>query len=336
MSLGVRFISTLALTVILTPALAGPLIAADRPKLGILIYRYDDTYISTVRNALGKALGGKATFTMQDGRADQAVQNDQLDVMLERKMDGLIVNMVNARAAQGVLDKIRATGVPVIFFNREPDLDILKGYNKAVFIGTNAADAGKMQGDIIKTLWDSHPEYDLNKDGQFQYVMFQGEPDNPEAVARTEWSIRQAEINGVKMSQIAQTFVGNWDTAQAQAAMESVLAANEGKIELVVANNDSMAMGAIAALSNIGYNIEGGAKYIPVVGLDATDQAVDAINRGIMSATVKQDGRAMGEAIAAVMLNMVNGKPPLEGTGYEFDQSGLAVRIPYSPYLGSK
>jgi methyl-galactoside transport system substrate-binding protein len=307
---------------------------AAEPRLGILIYKYDDTYISTVRNALNKALSGKASISMQDGKGDQATQNDQLDVMIERKMDGIVVNMVDAQAAAGVLNKIKAAGAPVVFFNREPDLNVLKTYDKAVFIGTNAADAGKMQGDIIKRLWAEHPEYDLNKDGKFQYVLFKGEPDNPEAIARSEWSVKQSEINGVTMDQIGQTFVCNWDTALAQQAMESALAANEGKIELVIANNDSMAMGAIAALSNVGYNLEGGGKFIPVVGVDATDQAVDAINKGIMSATVKQDGEAMGNAVSTIILNMIAGKAPLEGTDYKYDDSGIAVRIPYSPYLG--
>ena len=136
------------------------------------------------------------------------------------------------------------------------------------------------------------------------------------------------------LEQIGQTFVCNWDTALAQQAMESALAANEGKIELVIANNDSMAMGAIAALSNVGFNLEGGDKFIHVIGVDATDQAVDAINRGIMSATVKQDGEAMGQAASAIILNMIAGKPPLEGLNLQFDESGIAVRIPYAPYVG--
>ena len=328
-----RFSAALCLSILFLAVSVLPAIAAQ-PKIGILIYKYDDTYISTVRNALNKALGGKAQISMQDGKGDQATQNDQLDVMIQKKMDGIIVNMVDAQAAAGVLAKIKAAGIPVVFFNREPDLKVIKTYNRAVFVGTNAADAGKMQGDIIKSLWAEHPEYDLNKDGKFQYVMFKGEPDNPEAIARTEWSVKQAVANKVPMAQIGQTFVCNWDTALAQQAMESALAANEGKIELVIANNDSMAMGAIAALSNIGYNIEGGKKFIPVIGVDATDQAVDAIKKGIMSATVKQDGEAMGKAVSSIMLNMVAKKAPLEGTSYKYDDSGIAVRIPYSPYRG--
>ncbi|MCD8351264.1 MAG: galactose ABC transporter substrate-binding protein [Planctomycetaceae bacterium] len=327
-----RVMVALALTV--AAVTIGSQAHAGQPRIGVLIYRYDDTYISTVRNALSRALEGRSNVTMQDGKGDQAAQNDQLDVMIARQVDGLLVNMVDAQAASGVLTKIKNAGIPVVFFNREPDLNVLKTYDKAIFVGTNAADAGKMQGDIIRNLWTNHPEYDLNKDGKFQYVMFQGEPDNPEAIARTEWSVKQAIENGIQMDQIGQTFVCNWDTALAQGAMESALAANEGKIELVIANNDSMAMGAVAALSNVGYNLEGGSKYVPVVGVDATEQAVDAINRGIMSATVKQDGEAMGQALANIILNMVDGKAPLDGTDYQYDESGIAVRIPYSPYEG--
>jgi methyl-galactoside transport system substrate-binding protein len=215
-------------------------------------------------------------------------------------------------------------------------VNVLKGYSKACFIGTNAADAGKMQGDIIKNIWTSHPEYDLNKDGKFQYVMFQGEPDNPEAIARTEWSVKQAAANGVNMEQIGSTFVCNWDETLAQQAMEEALSTNGGKIELVIANNDGMAMGVIAALAGAGYNLEGGSKFIPVVGVDATAQAVAAIDKGVMSATVKQDGEAMGQTVAAVMLNAIAGKPLLDGLSYKFDDSGIAVRIPYAPYEGKK
>lgn len=306
--------------------------SADMPKVGVLIYKYDDTYVSTVRNAIQTALDGKAEIIMQDGKGDQATQNDQLDVMIEKGVDVLCVNMVDAKAAQGVVDKAKEAGIPLIFFNREPDTDVVKSYDKAIFIGTNAEDAGKMQGDIIKELFDKHPEYDINGDGAIQYVMFQGEPDNPEAIARTQYSVQQAEEDGCTMERIGEIQVCNWDTEQAQKAMEAILAANEGKIELVIANNDGMAIGCIAALSNIGYNVEGGDKYIPVIGVDATDAAKDAIAKGTMSATVLQDGEAMGNAVAAIALNAASGSDYLAGTDFAYDDTGVAVRIPYAPY----
>ena len=84
---------------------------------------------------------------MQDGKGDQATQNDQLDVMIEKGVDVLAVNMVDAKAAAGVVEKAKAAGIPTVFFNREPDTDVIASYEKAIFIGTNAADAGKMQRD---------------------------------------------------------------------------------------------------------------------------------------------------------------------------------------------
>ena len=309
--------------------------AGDMPTVGVLIYKYDDTYISTVRNALEAALDGKAEVIMQDGKGDQATQNDQLDVMIEKGVDVLAVNMVDAKAAAGVVEKAKEAGIPTVFFNREPDTEVIASYEKAIFIGTNAADAGKMQGDLVKKIFDANPAYDLNGDGKVQYVMFQGEPDNPEAIARTKYSVDQAVANGVTMEQVGETQVCNWDTEMAQKAMEAMLAANEGKIELVLANNDGMAIGCVAALSNIGYNTGAeGAGFIPVIGVDATDAAKDAIANGTMSATVLQDGEAMGNAIAAVCLNMAAGNDALADTEYVLDDTGVAVRIPYAPYEG--
>ena len=49
---------------------------------------------------------------MQDGKGDQATQNDQLDVMIEKGVDVLCVNMVDAKAASGVVDKAKDAGIP--------------------------------------------------------------------------------------------------------------------------------------------------------------------------------------------------------------------------------
>ncbi len=314
---------------------AAPAASDELPTVGVLIYKYDDTYISTVRNALEAALDGKATVSMQDGKNDQATQNDQLDVMISKGVDVLAINMVDAKAASGVIEKAAAAGIPTVFFNREPDTDVIASYDQALIIGTNAADAGKMQGDIITGLMAETPEYDLNGDGVVQYVMFQGEPDNPEAIARTQYSVSQAEDNGTAMELVSEIQICNWDTEIAQKSMEALLAANEGKIEMVIANNDGMALGCIAALSNIGYNTGAeGAPFIPVIGVDATDAAVEEIAKGTMSATVLQDGLAMGNAVAAVVMNMASGADFLDGTDLTLDDTGVAVRIPYAPYLG--
>ena len=315
-----------------------PAATGAKPVVGIFLYKKSDAYISLVGKALEGELAGRADLVVEYAEEDQITQNRQIETLIEKKPSVLVVNLVNTQGAADILDKAKKAGIPVIFFNREPDPTVFAGYEKVAFVGTYAADAGKMQGDIIKKLWDTHPEYDRNKDGKLQYAMFQGNSDNPEAVARTEHSVKRARELGVAMSQVGETHVCDWDEALAKQAMQMALAAHPDTFELILANNDSMALGAIAALAEQGWNTEGGAaaRFIPVVGVDALPRAVEAVQKGVMSATVKQDDKAMGKAIAALTVNAVNGKPFLEGTPYSWDASGLAVRIPYSLYTGGK
>lgn len=303
-------------------------------KIGILLYDENDLYISLVSDALKKDLTGKAEFIIYGADRDQVVQAEQLDALIDQKVDALIVNLVEGQTSSIFVDKAMKEGLPIVFFNREPDLNTIKIYDKARFVGTIANDAGIMQGDIVAELWKNNPEYDRNADGKFQYVIFQGNLDNPEALARTEYSVKQAKTQGVDMQQIDQTYVCSWDEAQARQVMHLALAKYRDDIELVLSNNDAMALGAIAALNEYGFNLEGGDKFIPVVGVDATPQAVEAIKKGIMSATVKQDADGMAAAIVALTLNAVAGKDFLDGTSYKWDESGVAIRIPYSPYAG--
>ena len=310
--------------------------ANAEPFIGVLLYADDDVYISLVRQSIEGALEGKANYEVLAAGRDQFVQDGQVDDLIARKVSVLAVNMVDVQAASQVVDKARKAGVPLVFFNREPDLGSIKAYDKARFVGTIPIDAGRMQGDIIKRLWDAHPEYDRNGDGRFQYVMLQANADNPEALARTEYSVREARERGVAMQQVGDTLLCNWDEEQAYQAMRLALAAHGNEIELVIANNDSMALGAVRALAEQGYNREGGEPdtFRPVIGVDAIPEGVEAIRKGVMSATVKQDGVRMGETIAAFVLNAAAGKDFLDGVPLEWDESGIAVRIPYSPYAG--
>lgn len=307
-------------------------------KVGVFLYKFDDTYISTVRQNLEKIQNenaGKIEFTFYDGKGDQPTQNDSIDTILQKDIDLLMVNLVDTGAAQTVLDKIKATGKPVVFFNREPqDNAIIKSYEKACFVGTNAKDAGVIQGKMISDLWKSDTaKYDKNGDGVLQYVMLKGEPDNPEAVARTEYSVKTIEEAGIKTKEL-ELQVCNWDQSLAQNAMEAWLSKLGDKIEVVIANNDGMAQGAIAALQAQDYNNGDEAKFIPVYGVDATEAAQDLIKNGYMSGTVLQDAPAMAEALYKTGVNLIDGKSAIEGTDYQFDETGFAVRISYQEFTG--
>ncbi|WP_195428785.1 galactose ABC transporter substrate-binding protein [Clostridium sp. D46t1_190503_E9] len=309
----------------------------DKVKVGVCLYKFDDTYISTVRQNLEKIQSenpDKVEFTFYDGKGDQATQNDSIDTLLQKDVDVLLVNLVDTGAAPTVIDKIKAAEKPVVLFNREPSsADAIKSYDKAIFVGTNAKEAGIMQGDILSEAWEKDKAaIDKNGDGILQYVMLKGEPDNPEAVARTQYSVSTLNDKGVKTEELALQ-VCNWDQALAQNATEAWFSKFGDKIEAVIANNDGMAQGAIAALQAQGYNNGDAAKTIPVVGVDATAAAQDLIGKGFMLGSVLQDSEGMAKALYETGMNLAAGKNAIEGTKYEFDDTGIAVRIPYQPYV---
>lgn len=304
-------------------------------QVGVCIYKYDDTYISSVRSALetlGQENAGKIKLNMNDGKGDQGVQNDQIDTMIEKGMDVLLINLVDVGAAPTVIEKVKKADIPVIFFNREPDTETLKSYDKARFIGTNAKDAGIIQGEIIAETWaNTDLKVDKNGDGVLQYVMFQGEPDNPEAVARTKYSVDTVKEKGIDVEELGLQ-VCNWQVDLAQNAMEAWFSNFGEKIEFIIANNDDMARGAIQAIQAQGYNMDDPAKFIPVVGVDATVPAQDLISKGYMTGSVLQDGPAMAKALYEATLNVGNGKDAVEGTEYQYDDTGIAIRIPYQKF----
>lgn len=319
-------------TTLLTSCGENNMVDNDKPTVGVCLYKYDDTYISTVRQALEKQAEGKVNLLLNDGKGDQGTQNDQIDLLIEKKVDALLVNIVDVGASQTVVNKAKSADIPIIFFNREPNEDVLKSYSKARFVGTNAKDAGVIQGEIITKAWKSG-KYDKNNDGIIQYVMLKGEPDNPEAVARSEWSVKTVEENGVKTEQLGMQ-ICNWDTELASRATEAWISKFGDEIEFIISNNDGMAQGAIAALQAAGYNKGDDSKFIPVVGVDATDAAKELIKKGYMTGTVLQDGDAMADVLFKVSDNISKGLDFLDGTDLKYDETGLAIRIPYKAYNG--
>ena len=335
--------------------------SASNLKVGVFYYNYADAYISTVRTAMDaelEALG--VEFTNFDAQNIQANQTDQINTAITDGYNLLIVNVVeNASpdAAQNVVNAAQAQNIPVIFFNRDFDASVIQSYADCAFVGTDPAEAGHMQGKAIgEYLVANYDTVDLNGDGKISYVMFKGQEGNPEAEYRTQYGVEDANAvleeagkpalefydpNNTQKYLVDQT--GAWSAQAATDYMNTILGqyndGNNNMVELVIANNDSMAEGAISALQSVGYNVEGGDKTIPVYGVDALASAVEKIDAGIMTGSVKQDGEAMAATIATLVGNIQSGAALMDNT----DQYTLAtndagetipnkILVPYSLY----
>lgn len=306
--------------------------AGDKlPVIGVTIYKYDDNFMSFTRAAIETAAKDKATLVTNDSQNDQAKQNDQIDAMIAKKVDALAINLVDPGAAASIAEKAKEAGIPVVFFNKEyPEGTDKIPYDKTIFVGTNSAESGIIQGELILDAWKANADWDKNGDGTMQYVMLMGEPGHPDAEARTKESIATVEAAGIPTEEIALQ-AAMWDASKAKEFMETWLAAHGDKIEMVICNNDGMALGAIEALKAAGYFV--GDKYMPVVGVDAIPEALELIKEKQLLGTVLNDPLNQGKATIELAINAATGKDFLEGTSWEVDAT-KAVRVPYVAITG--
>lgn len=326
----------------------------------VFYYTYSDTYISSVRGALGAALKKNGiSYQDYDGNGNQTTQTEQIQTAITKGAKAIVVNIVNTGsddAANGIVNMAKNAGIPVIFFNREVSDAVIKSYDDCCFVGTRAEESGILQGQMIGDyVNENFSKIDLNGDGEISYVLFKGEEGNNEAIYRTKYSVEEAnkilESNGRKSLKFYDSSNpnkylvdrnGQWSASAANEYMTTALSSYSEKhnnmIELVICNNDGMAEGAISALASAGYNLGGDSKMIPVFGVDATDAAKDLIKNGKMAGTIKQDAEGMAEAIAKLTENSLSeDKDLLDGTEeYSVDDNVAKIRIAYSKYLGEE
>lgn len=321
--------------------------------VSVFYYTFSDTYISSVRSTMDKLLRKEGfSYHNYDANGNQSVQTEQIDTAIAKGTKLLIVNIVDTGsddAAKTIIDKAKAKDIPVIFFNRSVSENVIKSYDKCLFVGTDYEMAGIMQGELIgKYLLQDYNKYDINSDGKISYVLFKGQQGNAEAEARTRYAVEyankllkaagkpplvfydKANKNGYLVDQD-----GLWSNAAANNYMKTILSSYSesggNMVELVIANSDEMALGALSALSEAGYNKSGG-RIIPIFGIDATEGAIAKINDGFMAGTIRQDGEGMAEVIVKIALNLKNGEPSLKlPEGYDII-GDYRVNIPYSLY----
>ena len=302
---------------------------ADAPTIGVTIYRYDDNFMSFVRRNIESLISGKANLIMNDSQNNQAQQNDQVDVMLNREANALAINLVDPQAAQTIIDKAKAKDIPVIFFNKEASPQAMASYDKTWYVGTKSEESGDMQGQVVVTTWRANPSWDKNGDGVIQYVLIKGEPGHPDAEARTSHVTKYITENGIRVQRLEE-LNANWDTARAKDIVDAWMQKHGDKIEFIFSNNDAMALGALQSIQALGYNQGDNNKFIPIVGVDAIPDMLNEIKKRTIVGSVLNDALNQAKAVVDLSLNVSAGKEPLEGTEWTLDEV-KAVRVPYVP-----
>ena len=272
-------------------------------KIGVCLYRFDDTFISNVRQEIEeyvkeyeKEYGIKINLEVVDARDNQNTQNHQVERFVSLNYDVLLINVVDRFAASNMIETAVGAKIPIVFFNRKPVDDDLNRADNIYYIGAGPKSAGIEQARIIIDAYNENPHsIDINNDGVINYLLLEGEPSHQDSLLRTEWVIKTLQENNIPINKLNGA-IGNWERAQGSALTEEWL--NEYKdIDLVISNNDDMALGAIDAIERAN-NITG----IKIVGIDGTKEALEAINAGKLLGTIESDKKEYAKAVVEIAM----------------------------------
>ena len=370
-------------------------------QIGVTIYDSYDTFLSGYMTAFEKEISKKRAEGVEIGlfrynaAGSQALQNEQVEEMLEKDCDVLCVNLVDRTAPSEIIDMAKKKNVPIIFFNRELVDEDLAQWNQLYYIGADAKQSGILQGemaaedilsdepekptpevplaspedeeeaseksqdkagnaeeiqdfvlqksredlDILEREASSEdtqtsteegtekkalilsPRVDKNGDGVIQYLMFEGEAGHQDAIVRTEYSVNTLMQQGIPMEKLSYA-IANWSRAEAQSKMMQFYPEFQDRIELILSNNDDMALGVLDAYDKIGLPKD---KRPFIYGIDGTTVGLEAVKKGNLMGTVYNDEQGQAKALFQLAYRLATGKKGPEDEG----ENKKIIRLPY-------
>lgn len=291
-------------------------------RIGVSVYDGYDTFISELTSTFRESAAvqqGSVQIEMSDATRSQELQDKAVRQMLDNGCDVICVNLVDRTAPGKIIDMAKKKDVPIIFFNRELVEEDLERWSKLYYVGADARESGVIQGRLAAAYLRAHPEADRNQDGTIQYVVLEGEAGHQDAILRTEYATATLRDSGISLEKLGYA-LANWNRLQAQTQVQQLLTSYGSQIELILANNDDMALGAIDAYR------ESSVAAPPIFGIDGTKPGLTAVREGSLTGTVRNDSEGQAKAMLSLALSLSTG----EKCAYPLTE-GRYIRLPYEP-----
>lgn len=283
---------------------------ANKVHIGVTYYDQSDTFLNQLLACLREKMqeyeqeGFETMIIVRDAAGSQRTQDDQVKELIDAGCNVLCVNLVDRAAPSEIIDLAREYDVPIIFFNREPVKEDMMQWDKLYYVGADAKQSGVMQGELAADWIRENDWVDRNKDGKIQYVVLEGEPGHQDAIIRTENVVETLKNSGIELEKLSYG-IANWNRAQAQNRMMQMIGQYQQQIELVLANNDDMALGALDAYEKLNYTESALPAFF---GIDGTDEGLLAVQEKRLSGTVYNDKEGQAEAMAKLAVALVSGE----------------------------
>lgn len=275
---------------------------------GVCWYNFGDTFIANARSTLNNAAAnGPVKVVDADSLNDVATQTSNMNNFYTQNVKYLVVNNINNNAIGEMIEQAKEKDVTLIFANsNSPTDEQFQTYDKVYHVSSVATQSGTIMGEALVKYWNEHPEADRNGNGKLDYIMLLGIQGHYDTEVRASYSVQALNDAGIETNCIMET-ICNYQRADAQNQVASILQANMDDVEAVIACNDDMALGAIEALKAAGF-FTGDDTYIPVVGVDATANGVEALKEGTMLCTALNNPVILGNSVYKLLTLLEEGK----------------------------
>ena len=283
-----------------------------------LIMSLRDEFLSTLEaGAQAAAEEAGVTLSTQDAQNDTGDLLQFIESARNAGDDAVLINLVDAATAQQCIEA--AGDMKVVFVNRVPeDTSVLTAGSSAAVV-SDENQSGGYQGQFLADYFNAKGQTDV------RYIMLQGTLGLVHTEQRSASVIQAMKDGGLNPIEAAAPLVADYDRATAMDMISPLLGTTE--FDCSIANNDAMALGAVEAMQAQGMD----PTSIPIVGIDATVDGIQAIKDGTLAMTVFQDANGQGYGAVQAAVNLIEGNAINDGTDYETDETGNIVWVPFEP-----
>jgi inositol transport system substrate-binding protein len=261
-------------------------------RIGYVCCNFNDTRQTYVMDAFKSFFADKPEYELilVDSQEDVIKQQDLVNTLLSQGVKILVVIPATTESVSPIINAARGAKIPLVFLNRNPFGNETPPEN-TYYVGSDTIISGRLQAEYAGKLLG----------GKGNVCILQGSLSQEAAQNRTAGNeeIFKRDFPNIK---ILTKEPADWQRDLGVTKTENWLTAYGKEINAILANNDEMALGAIATLRAAGRD------DVIVMGIDGIPDAIAAIKTGTMAATVLLDPETEGNGVAEVVHNLLIGK----------------------------
>ena len=299
------------LIIVSSMVFAAPQREADsgRVRIALLIRNTDEQFLADyAANVRRLAAERNVDLIVQDARSDQQQQLTQLQMMLQQGVRHFVIIPIISELSEQFNQLIRAQGGAAAYSNIQPTNAALRVGQNFFLASSPEFVGGSFQGGLIADYFDRNPDRAPGR--VVNMLLINGQMGHPAQVNRRAGLLAELGNRGYTVNIVAED-TADWAPDRAQERMTAWIAAHRGRFNIVAAQNDGMALGAVQAMIMAGMvktdTSDGTRLQVPVLGIDATADAIASMRRDELYATVLQDAVGQSRTAFDLMYQIASG-----------------------------